>query len=191
MKNLMKISSRRMAHWKIYDLFRYDLPRFFRNLWVFRKDLWNYNNYNGAHSILPLVKTSLDDIAKYIDKYSFEETVSKNKKVEKMKRLSYLLDIFLKDDYMGLAEKELGPIINTEIVWEPSGDGMTYRMIDTGLPEEKSHNLKVMRRSKEIAQDHWEEIIAIIKGPDYKAIFDNSDDFDSQYDGSDMRAWWH
>ena len=189
-KSLKKISSRRMMHWKIYDFFRYDLIRFFRNLWLFRKNLWDYNNYNGANSILPWVKTSLDDIADYIEKNGHEESKSRDKKVEKMKRLSYLLDIFLKDDYIKLAEEELGPIYNTEIVFEPTGNGTTYEMIDKGSPEEKKHNIKVIKRSKEIGEKHWKEINSIIQGPDYEKIYSTSENFDDQYDGSDMRAWW-
>ena len=189
-KSLKKISSRRMIHWRIYDFFRYDLIRFFRNLWLFRKNLWDYNNYNGAKSILPWVKTSLDDIADYIEKNGHEESKSRDKKVEKMKRLSYLLDIFLKDDYIKLAEEELGPIYNTEIVFEPTGNGTTYEMIDKGSPEEKKHNIKVIKRSKEIGEKHWKEIKSIIQGPDYEKIYSTSENFDDQYDGSDMRAWW-
>ena len=189
-KSLKKISSRRMMHWKIYDFFRYGLIRFFRNLWLFRKNLWDYNNYNGANSILPWVKTSLDDIADYIEKNGHEESKSRDKKVEKMKRLSYLLDIFLKDDYIKLAEEELGPIYNTEIVFEPTGNGTTYEMIDKGSPEEKKHNIKVIKRSKEIGEKHWKEINSIIQGPDYEKIYSTSENFDDQYDGSDMRAWW-
>lgn len=179
-----------MIHWKIYDFFRYGLIRFFRNLWLFRKNLWDYNNYNGANSILPWVKTSLDDIADYIEKNGHEESKSRDKKVEKMKRLSYLLDIFLKDDYIKLAEEELGPIYNTEIVFEPTGNGTTYEMIDKGSPEEKKHNIKVIKRSKEIGEKHWKEINSIIQGPDYEKIYSTSENFDDQYDGSDMRAWW-
>jgi hypothetical protein len=196
-KSLKKISSRRMIHWRIYDFFRYDLIRFFRNLWLFRKNLWNYNNYNGANSILPWVKTSLDDIVGYIEKYGHEESKSRAKKVEKMKRLSYLLDVFLKDDYIKLATEELGPIYNTEIVFEPTGDGVSYEMIDKGSPEEKKHNIKVIKRSKEIEEKHWREIIDIIKGPDYEKIYNELENFyselenfEDQYDGSDMRSWW-
>lgn len=189
-KIFKKISLRRMIHWRIYDFFRYGLIRFFRNLWLFRKNLWDYNNYNGANSILPWVKTSLDDIADYIEKHGHEESKSRDKKVEKMKRLSYLLDIFLKDDYIKLAEEELGPIYNTEIVFEPTGNGTTYEMIDKGSTEEKKHNIKVIKRSKEIGENHWKEINSIIQGPDYEKIYSTLENFDDQYDGSDIRAWW-
>ena len=190
MKSLEKISSRRMIHWRAYDFLRYDLPRFFRNLWIFRKNLWSYNNYNGAYSILPWVKTSLDDIRNYIEKNGHEEFVSRAKKVERMKRLSYLLDVFLEDRYIKLSEDELGPIYNTDIVFERNEDGLTYTMKDMGSQEEKAHNLKVIKRSKIIESEHWKEICSIIQGPDYDKICESDEIYQEQYDGSDMRAWW-
>lgn len=43
--------------WKIekfYDLFRYDIPRFVKNLYNFRKTLWNSRNYDYSGSLYAL-----------------------------------------------------------------------------------------------------------------------------------------
>lgn len=179
-------------YWRLWDLFRYDIPRFFRNVWLFRKNLWYHTWYNGTGSILPWVKTAVDDMALKIEKYGHEIDESRMKKVAKMKRLSYLIDVCVKDDYIDVAEKELGiEMILHGIEFKPSEkyEGL-FELVDKDTPKEKEINSKILKRSHEIQKEHWDELISIIKGPDYDKIRESGEDFDKLYDGSDIRAWW-
>jgi len=188
--------------YKTYSLFRYDIPRFFRNLWLFRKNLWNHTSYNGDGSVLPWVKTAVDDMSWRIEKYGLEVDESRLKKVAKMKRLSYLIDVCVKDSFIEEAEKELGfEYIYTNFEFEeitdktfdnPFGnDGKKlYQLKDNETPEQKENNKKLLVRAHEIQKEYWEELCQIIKGPDYDKIRESEEDFDKLYDGSDLRAWW-
>jgi len=185
--------------YKTYSLFRYDIPNFFRNLWLFRKNLWEHVWYEGDGSVLPWVKTAVDDMAWRIEKYGHETEKSRLKKIAKMKRLSYLIDICVQDLYIEEAEKELG----IEMIyhnWEfeevldkdinnPSGEKL-YQLVDKLTPKEKEHNRKIMERAHEIQKEYWEELCQIIKGPDYEVYRTSGKDFDELYDGTDLRAWW-
>jgi len=191
-ESFKRMINRERWHWKLWDLFRYDIPRFFRNLWLFRKNLWNHTWYNGDSSVLPWVKTAVDDMAWRIEKYGHEVDESRLKKVAKMRRLSYLIDVCVKDEFIEEAEKELGfkyvyyPFEFEEVL----GNDKAYTLKQNETPEDKENNSKLLNRSHEIQKEYWEEICAIIKGPDYEAMRASEEDWDKLYDGSDLRAWW-
>ena len=191
-KSFKRMINRERWYWKLWDLFRYDIPRFFRNLWLFRKNLWNHTWYNGDSSVLPWVKTAVDDMAWRIEKYGHEVEESRMKKVAKMRRLSYLIDVCVKDEFIDEAEKELG----FKYVYYPfefeevQGNDKLYTLKQNETPEDKENNSKILNRSHEIQKEYWEELCAIIKGPDYDALRNSDEDWDKKYDGSDLRAWW-
>ena len=201
-KSYKEMINRQRWFWKIWDLFRYDIPKFFRNIWLFRKNLWNHTWYNGDGSILPWVKTAVDDMAWRIEKYGHEVDESRLKKVAKMRRLSYLIDVCVKDEFIEEAEKELGieyfygnfefEEIPDKTFDNPFGEEgeKLYQLKDTETPEQKESNRKLMKRAHEIQKNYWDELCAIIKGPDYDAIRESDKDFSELYDGSDLRAWW-
>lgn len=191
-ESFKRMVNRERWYWKLWDLFRYDIPRFFRNLWLFRKNLWNHTWYNGDSSVLPWVKTAVDDMAWRIEKYGHEVDESRMKKVAKMRRLSYLIDVCVKDEFIDEAEKELGfkyvyyPFEFEEVL----GNDKLYELKQNETPEDKENNSKLLNRSHEIQKEYWEEICSIIKGPDYDAMRASDEDWDKLYDGSDLRAWW-
>ena len=191
-ESFKRMINRERWHWKLWDLFRYDIPRFFRNLWLFRKNLWNHTWYNGDSSVLPWVKTAVDDMAWRIEKYGHEVDESRMKKVAKMRRLSYLIDVCVKDEFIDEAEKELGfkyvyyPFEFEEVL----GNDKVYTLKQNETPEDKENNSKLLNRSHEIQKEYWEELCAIIKGPDYDVMRASDEDWDKLYDGSDLRAWW-
>jgi hypothetical protein len=187
-----RMINRQRWYWKTLDLFRYDLPNFFRNLWLFRKNLWNHTWYNGDGSILPWVKTAVDDMTWRIEKHGHEVDESRMKKVAKMKRLSYLIDVCVNDSFIQEAEKELGiEMILHEWEFVPiEGREDSYELLDKDTPEEKEHNGKILKRSHQIQKEYWEELCYIIKGPDYDAIRGSDEDFYEALDGTDIRSWW-
>jgi len=200
--SLERMANRERWYWKTWDLFRYDIPRFFRNFWLFRKNLWNHTWYNGDSSVLPWVKTAVDDMAWRIEKHGHEVEESRMKKVAKMRRLSYLIDVCVNDAFIEEAEKEFGfEYVYTKFDFEeitdrtfdnPFGEygEKLYQLKDTETPEEKENNSKLLKRSHEIQKEYWEELCTIIKGPDYDAMRASDEDWDKLYDGSDLRAWW-
>jgi hypothetical protein len=189
---MKKLINRQRWYWKTWDLFRYDIPRFFRNFWLFRKNLWNHTWYNGDGSILPWVKTAVDDMTWRIETRGHEISESRMKKVEKMKRLSYLIEVCVNDSFVEEAEKELGiEMIHHDWEFVPAeGYEDSYELLDKDTPEEKEHNHKIIKRAHEIQKEYWEELCYIIKGPDYDAIRESGEDFYEKLDGTDIRGWW-
>ena len=196
--SVKRMVNRQKWHWKTWDFLRYDMPRFFKNLWLFRKDLYNYRWYSGQNTVLPFMKTALLDMASKIDERGMEVERSKDKKVTKIYRAAFLMERFIEDDFLELAEKELGEIICHGFEFEPVPDQPGYsRFVDKDTPEEKEHNSKVFTRAHEIEEQMWVELWTILQGQNhtqFKMFADKAENkdeaWDNWFDGSGLRGWW-
>lgn len=175
--------------YKTYKLFRYDLPRFFKNVWTFRKALWNHYWFDH-HGTLMFLETGLTHISDTVEKYGHEVDESRLKKVDAMRRAIKLIQNYNNDSYIDMAETELGELVLHDWEFEPVPDNPEYsQMVDKDTPEEKEHNSKVFARAREIQEKEWDELFLILKGQDYTK-FDEDIDWDKQFDGSGLRGWW-
>ncbi len=175
--------------YKTYELFRYDLPRFFKNVWTFRKALWNHYWFDH-HGTLMFLETGLTHISDTVEQYGNEVDESRLKKVEAMRRAIKLIKNYNEDNYIDMAEKELGKLVLHDWEFEEVPDNPGYsQLIDNDTPEEKEHNKKVFDRAREIEEQEWDELFVILKGQDYTK-FDKDIDWDKQFDGSGLRGWW-
>lgn len=183
--------------YKTYELFRYDLPRFFKNIWKFRKGLWNHYWFDH-HGTLMFMEIGLTDMANRIEKDGMEVDESRLKKVAKMRRAIELIKNYNEDRYIEMAEKELGELVLHDWEFEGVEDKPGFsRLVDKDTDEEKEHNRKVFERAQEIEEKEWSELFNIFKGrpsPEFQMFLDKSKDkksaWDNWFDGSDMRGWW-
>ncbi len=177
--------------YKTYDTIRYDIPRFIKNVWLFRKSLWN-TYWWDHHGPLMHLQISLDRMADRLETHGLEVDESRLKKVAKIRRAAQLIKNYNEDLYIEMAEAELGELVLHDWEFEPAPDHPDcYQMVDKDTPEEKEHNRKVFDRSREIGEAEWAELWEILKGQDY-GKFENSEgaSWDSQFDGSGLRGWW-
>lgn len=177
--------------YKTYETIRYDIPRFIRNVWLFRKSLWN-TYWWDHHGPLMHLQIALDRMADKIEAHGIEVDESRLKKVAKMRRASQLLKNYNEDLYIDMAEAELGELVLHDLEFEPVPDQPGYsQLVDKDTLEEKEHNRKVFDRSREIGEAEWAELWEILKGQDYgKFENDEGSSWDSQFDGSGIRGWW-
>lgn len=174
---------------KIWDTLRYDFPRFIKNIWRFRKGLWQYRTYD-PHGIYVLNSIGIANMADYIESYGYEIDGPRLKKVEKMRRAAQLYRNLMEDNFIEQAEAELGELIIYPFEFEPSPDHPdSYILKDKETDVEKEHNRAVFDRAREIQEQEWNELFDILKGQDYSK-FDNNKDFYEQFDGSGLRGWW-
>ena len=198
----LKTLIRHQTWWyKTYSFFRYDLPRFIKNVWRFRKPLWNHYWWDH-HAILRFMEIGLDQMAEKTEKYGNEIDISRLKKVKAMKRAAELIRNYNEDNYIEMAEAELGEIVHHPWVFEEVPDNPGFSQIkDQDTEEEKIHNRKVYDRAREIQEAEWKELWSLVKGQDheeYKKIYDSlseeekkeEDHYYKWFDGSDLRGWW-
>ena len=168
--------------WKVWSAIRYDIPLFFKNVWRFRKELYNHQWWDYRFT-LEMLYRSLSIMVVRLEKDGIEEDVSRGKKVAKIKRALELLKHKLDDDYVERAEAELGELVLSDFEFEKTEEG-NYKMVDLLIETAsvRKHNRKVFKRASDIEEKEWKELWDIFKGKK----FTTWDDFD----GSDLRGWW-
>jgi hypothetical protein len=168
--------------WKVWAAIRYDIPLFFKNIWRFRKELYNHQWWDYRFT-LEMLYRSLSIMVVKLEKDGIEEDSSRGKKVVKIKRALELLKHKLDDDYIERAEGELGPLSTNSFDFEPvEGKEGFYRMVDNDTPAEKKHASKVFKRARVIEEREWNELWDIFKGKKFTTF--------EKFDGSDLRGWW-
>lgn len=189
-KSLKTLSMHQTWWYKTYEVFRYKIPVFFKNLWYFKKELWKFRDWDYSFN-LSIFASSLEKTAYRFEFHGHESDESRLKKVEKIKRVVQIIKNLNENNYVSIAEKELGEIKNL-LGW------MNDRP-DTD--EEYAHNKKVYNRAQELEVLEFDELWDILKGQDEKEfnkIYENlsekekinHDHWNKWYDGSGIRNWW-
>jgi hypothetical protein len=168
--------------WKVWAAIRYDIPLFFKNVWRFRKELYNHQWWDYRFH-LEMMYRSLSIMEKGMSEKGIEVTETRDVKVQKMRRALALLKHKLDDDYIQRAEVELGELSHNPIDFEPiEGKEGLYRLVDNDTPAEKKHARNVYKRARVIEEKEWKELWDIYKGKKFTTW--------EKYDGSDLRGWW-
>jgi len=168
--------------WKVWSAIRYDIPLFFKNVWKFRKELYNHQWWDYRFT-LEMLYRSLSIMEKGMSEKGIEVTETRDVKVQKMRRALELLKHKLDDDYIQRAEVELGELSHNPIEFEPiEGKDGLYRLVDNDTPAEKKHARNVYKRARVIEEKEWKELWDIFKGKKFTTW--------EKYNGSDLRGWW-
>ena len=175
---------------EMFDLLFKDLPQTIKNFWIFRKAMAEYRWYGGHNSVFTILEIAIADMALNIKEKGSEIDESRLKKVAKMERLVKLLNDINKDEFIEYAEDELGELVCYDIEFEPAPDQPDcYQLVDKKTPDEKEHNSKIFKRSREIEKETWDEMWEILKGQDCSK-FDKDIDWRKQFDGTGIIGWW-
>lgn len=188
-KSLKRLSMQQTWWYKTYEVFRYKIPMFFENLWYFRKELWRFRSWDYSFNLMMLSR-SLEKTVHTLEFHGWEIEETKNKKVEKIKRVIEIIKSLEESNYINRAEKQIGELRGVEF-WEDKED----------TPEDKEHNKKVFDLSTKIEEDEWEELFNILKGQNHKEYIKlmetqseedkwKTDLWTKWFDGSGMKHWW-
>jgi len=200
-KSIEKMIRQQTWWYKTYEFFRYDISRFIRNVWRFRKGLSRHYWWDH-HGMLMFMEAALTDMSDRLEKDGSEIDSPRLKKVEKMRRAIQLIKNYNQDLYIEMAEKELGKLNLYDWEFETVPDSPDLkRLVDKETEEEKEHNRKVFVRAREIGESEWNELWQIFKGQDnkeYQKLKETlteeqkreEDQYYKWFDGSDLRGWW-
>ena len=186
LESLSKLQNRSLIHWRICDFITETFPTFVKNIWRFRKALAFHRWYDWRGDLL-FLSIAFKRKALLLEKYGIEVEDNRLKKISAMNRAAQIIDYLVNDEFVELAEKELGPVIYTETTFVSIEGSSNYEWVDEGTPEEQEHNSKVYRRSFEIEKELWIELFSILKGQDYGL---EGFDWERDYNGSGMNSWW-
>ena len=187
--------------YKFYSFFRYDIGRFIKNVWRFRKALSNHYWWDH-HGTLMFMETGLTHMADNMEVKGMEVDGPRMKKVAAMRRAVEIIKNYNQSNYIEMAESELGPIYLHDWEFEEVPDKPGYsRLVEEDTPEERKHNKKVFDRVRQIEENEWDELFKILKGQDYKEYrklvkldkkreIKNDNLWDEWFDGSGLKGWW-
>jgi len=175
----LKVLKRHNTWWyKTYRTITDDIPQFFKNIYLFRKELYKHRWWDYTFTLM-ILKKSLEIQVNGMEKKGWEEKETLDKKIIKMKRVIEILENKKVDLYVDLAEQQLGPLYDWDF------------LENNPKEEELAHNKKVYTLAQEIEKKDWKELWQILQGPDYDSYDSKKDgDFNAWYDGSGITAWW-
>lgn len=200
-KSLKKLIWHESKLYKFYAFFRYDIVRFCKNVWRFRKALNSYYWWDH-HGSLMFMETSFVHMADNIEKRGNEIDESRLKKVAAMRRTIELIRNYNADLYIDMAEAELGEIVHHAWEFEDVPDKPGYsRIVDQDTEEEKIHNRKVYDRARELEEQEWNELWQNLKGQDHEEYNELAKTFTEEerrerdryyewFNGTGLRGWW-
>ena len=187
--------------YKTYAFFRYDISRFVKNVWRFRKALSNHYWWDHQGTLM-FMETGLTHMADNLEIHGNEVDGPRMKKVAAMRRAVEIIKNYNQSNYIEMAESELGPLYLHDWEFEEVPDKPGYsRLVENETPKEKKHNRKVFNRSSEIEEQEWKELWDILKGQnhaEYKKIVKNAteeqrkndDLWNNWYNGTGLNGWW-
>jgi hypothetical protein len=207
-ESIAKIVSQETWWYKTYSFLRWDMWRFFSNIWRFRKELYEHRWWD-YHFTLQMLYRSIAIMEKGMHD-GLEVRQSRGKKIQKMQRLLELLDNKINDNYTELAEKELGYELVMrgfefeEVNRSDENSKRLYQLVDNETDEEKELNRKIFDKARELEEAQWDEIWEILKGKKYGdgskqmldimqekvAIKNKEQDWNDWFDGTGLRGWW-
>jgi len=186
--------------WKVWAAVRYDIPLFFKNVWRFRKELYNHQWWDYRYTLEMLHRSLVIMEAKMHAGMEIRET--RHKKIAKMQRAIQILKNIIDDNYIEMAEAELGKLVMHDWEFEDVPDRPGYsKLVDNETASEKRHNRKVFNRARKLEAMEWNELWKIFEGQNiqgYRKLskslkpeeHKNRDVWNEWFDGSDMRGWW-
>jgi hypothetical protein len=186
--------------WKIKDALTIGIPNFFKNIWRFRKELYQHQWWDYTFT-LQMLHRSLSIMVYKLEKDGIEVESHRLKKVAKIRRAIQILKSKIDGDYIERAESELGKIKYKSLQYEKIEGLDLYQLVDNDTPEEKKHANKVYKRARAIEESEWKELWKIFEGQDIKEFSKllktktkeeqrNGDIWNEWFDGSGMRSWW-
>lgn len=198
--SLERLNTHQTWWYKTYEVIRYGIPRFFKNVWRFKSELYDFYPWDYSYN-LSIFRRSLEITADNLEKNGMEVSESRLKKVEKIRRAIELLNNVRGNSHIEMAEKELGNLFLSDWDFEEVPDSKgSFRLIESETTEQKEHNSRVFARSNEIEEEEWNELFEILKGQDHedykkfvtkaKISGDGHDTWSEWFDGSGIRSWW-
>ena len=179
-KSLKRLTWHQSPIYKAYDFFSDQLPGFIKNVWRFRRELWEHRWWDYRYTLI-MLKRSIEILEEGIRTKGHEERESQSKKLYQMKKVIELLQHRLNDNYIDRAEAMHGPLYLSDFKFEETDNG-NYALVDEDTEEQKDHNRLVFKTAHNIEEKEWDELWDTLKGTKYKDYKD--------YDGSNLKTWW-
>lgn len=182
------------ASFKVEDVY-YRTKRFFKYTYAFREELSTFYSWDYS-STLRMFRKCLVLLKDNIDK-GYEESVSAQKKVNKIEKVIQLIDLALDDELLRVEAERVLKVKTPEFKFETKQIEGTdrYELLDLRTPEEQEISRSILKTTVNLQERYWKQLWKIVQGQDMKnwTIMKERNpeaDFQDFFDGSDLRGWW-
>lgn len=190
--SIQRIINRQRWYWQAWDFFRYDLVQGIKNIFFFWKVIWQYRSWDSSYQ-MKILSRSLEPLANTLEYHGNEVDEPRLKKVAAIKRAIEILNRQSNEDYLELAERELGYKVN-----------LNYGITGDGEPKKVTEkNRKLFDLSHELEDKEWKELWKIFEGQEHthyimlldKAKSENpktstEEVWNKWFNGNGMKHWW-
>jgi len=178
-----------------WEFIRWDIPRFFKNIWRFRRELKSFGGWDWYYTI-SMLRRSLITQKESMEKFSNEYEPTLRLKLYYMKRAIYLTDCILEDKFHDMAEARLGyKTVFRDFKFEPIEGSTSKRLVfDEESEEERQANRKIFEELSKIEKEVWNELFDILKGDIYNADMyteHKGKAYEDVHNGKGLINWWH
>lgn len=139
----------------IWDLFRYNIPNFFRNIWVQRTALWNARSWDHS-GVYMYMRNQLNDMSVNQRKYGLH--LNKEKQCDRIDICVKVIDRLLKDEYdierWDFIEDNKAPLFGMRMEPKydfPSKSRTIYNLSDKQQEIDKEYLFKTLQKRLH----HW------------------------------------
>lgn len=156
----LRTYARHSTWWyQIYETVFRDVPRFLKNIYLFRKALYHYRVYDYVGSLC-LLQRGINLTGTYINKYGIAIDEHRFASVRAIRRAEELLKNHIEDNFLERIEEKTGKKFEIKIFTEPG----KYPEEETDRITTGNHGLSLM--AHQLMLDEWEELWGIISGKD-------------------------
>jgi len=168
-------------HYNLVDFF-FNIKNFFRNIFLFRNELTDFR-IGDYYFILNVFRRTLELNLNYFVKEKDNCPIFLDVKIENMKRALDILNNIRDDNYLELAEKELGyKYIYSDFIFERV-DNNLFKLKNDLSSEVGKKNYDLSEKSEEIKEEEWIELMDILKGNDIEINIE-------KHQNKGLRSWY-
>jgi len=178
LNELHKLIYRDNKFYKVWRFLTSGMFHFVKNVWYFRKELYEYQKWDWLYQI-SLLRKGLELHSDYLTEHGHDDDKIKFKKINKIDRVVYILKCHENDTFIELAEMELGYEYKHDFC-ELGNNKLSYL--------EKEQNAAIYKKSLEIEDILWCEFLEIIDGQDLSSVRSELE-WERKFDGSGIKGW--
>lgn len=127
-----------------------------KNIWFFRKELWNHRNFDYIFSLI-ILRRSLQGLKQCIEQNGKNGSFHYNNIIKNINETIAIMESIEEDDYIEKARLALKLEFTTSSVFKEENGG--YRLVDLS-----GHESKIFDKANELEEKEWRRLFVLLAG---------------------------
>ena len=127
-----------------------------KNIWFFRKELWNHRNFDYIFSLI-ILRRSIQGLKQSIEENGKTGSFHSNNIIKNINETINLMDSIEEGDYVEKARLALKLEFTSSAVFKEENGG--YRLVDLS-----GHESKIFDKATELEEKEWRRLFVLLAG---------------------------